>query len=179
MKLFLILTLISIMASISGDHYIDFSQETPDSQWRIVNDGVMGGLSQGQFILAEDHGIFQGTLSLENNGGFSWAKSFTRLENLEGKTKVRLRVKGDGRKYAFTVETDRARSVAYYGASFTAPNDEWMEITLNAEDLRLNYFGRDMGQTLEDLSPAVQIGIILADKKEGPFRLEVDYVDMM
>ena len=41
-------------------------------EWRIVNDGVMGGLSKGN-ISFTDGGtmVFKGNLSLENNGGFS------------------------------------------------------------------------------------------------------------
>jgi hypothetical protein len=39
--------------------------------WRAINDGVMGGVSLGE-IVAIDNGLrFQGTLSLENNGGFA------------------------------------------------------------------------------------------------------------
>ena len=41
------------------------------NDWHIDNDGVMGGLSQG-FYQIEDHKMtFNGTISLDNNGGFS------------------------------------------------------------------------------------------------------------
>ena len=40
--------------------------------WRSVNDGVMGGLSRGSLrIVAAGVGIFEGEVSLENNGGFA------------------------------------------------------------------------------------------------------------
>ncbi|MEL6132007.1 MAG: CIA30 family protein [Bacteroidota bacterium] len=179
MKYLLILSFMCSMAFLSSEHYIDFDQEAADTQWFIVNDGVMGGLSQGNFTLEEDHGVFSGDLSLENNGGFSWAKSNQPLEGLSDKTKMKIRVKGDGRKYAFTVETRTAQRVAYFGAPFTAPEGEWKEIELDAASFRLNYFGRDMGETLETFDPAIRIGIILADKKQGAFKMEIDYVDMM
>ena len=50
----------------------DFNKDSSRSDWRIINDGVMGGESQGKFYIdTEGNGIFEGTISLENNGGFS------------------------------------------------------------------------------------------------------------
>ncbi|MEL6696466.1 MAG: CIA30 family protein [Bacteroidota bacterium] len=178
MKSLLILSIICSMTLLSSEHYIDFGEAQSEYQWFIVNDGVMGGLSEGNFTLEGDHGVFSGDLSLENNGGFSWAKSNTTLENLSDKTKMKIRVKGDGRTYGFTVETQTAQRVAYYGSTFVA-GEEWQEIELSAESFRLNYFGRDMGEVLETFDPAFRIGIILADKKKGPFRMEIDYIDML
>ena len=69
-------------------------------QWRVVNDGVMGGLSEGNVAFTEaGELVFVGNLSLENNGGFSSIRSnkvsldFSRAEGLA------RRVKGDGRTY--------------------------------------------------------------------------------
>ena len=44
--------------------------------WQTVNDGVMGGRSDGRFKINEDKKMeFFGTLSLENNGGFASVRS--------------------------------------------------------------------------------------------------------
>ena len=44
---------------------LDFKNPGDLIDWRIVNDGVMGGLSQGEIIMTEDHtAVFQGNLSL-------------------------------------------------------------------------------------------------------------------
>ena len=40
-------------------------------QWSIVNDDVMGGVSQGSAQAVDDVLLFKGDISLENNGGFS------------------------------------------------------------------------------------------------------------
>ena len=41
-------------------------------KWRIVNDGVMGGISKSNIYLNEvSNIIFAGNVSLENNGGFA------------------------------------------------------------------------------------------------------------
>jgi len=65
----------------------------------------MGGLSQGIYQYTENGtGIFRGDLSLKNNGGFSWLKATNQEMNLKGSEGITLRVKGDGRKYAFTLK---------------------------------------------------------------------------
>ena len=59
---------------------LDFKNPGDLIDWRIVNDGLMGGLSQGEIIMTEHHtAVFQGNLSLSNNGGFSSARTSTRL----------------------------------------------------------------------------------------------------
>jgi len=49
----------------------DFTEKSDLTNWYVVVDGVMGGLSQGSFgVNDEGNGVFKGTVSLENNGGF-------------------------------------------------------------------------------------------------------------
>ena len=48
-----------------------FNNESDSRQWPATNDGVMGGISQGQSNITADGTLrFCGTVSLENNGGF-------------------------------------------------------------------------------------------------------------
>ena len=47
------------------------TDEGPD-RWTIVNDGVMGGLSRSRILVSDERTVvFEGRLSLENNGGFA------------------------------------------------------------------------------------------------------------
>ncbi|MEM1443591.1 MAG: CIA30 family protein, partial [Verrucomicrobiota bacterium] len=60
-----------------GQTIAEFDEgENQGPDWSIVNDGVMGGLSKGKVEISKE-GImtFSGTLSLENNGGFSLAET--------------------------------------------------------------------------------------------------------
>ena len=51
---------------------IDFNSESDITNWRIVDDAVMGGRSNGNFKVNDaGNGLFSGKVSLENNGGFS------------------------------------------------------------------------------------------------------------
>ena len=51
---------------------IDFKNTDERKNWQIINDDLMGGVSQSEIII-NDTGTatFQGRISLENNGGFA------------------------------------------------------------------------------------------------------------
>ena len=62
---------------------IDFSMPEEMDQWGIVNDGVMGGISQSQFTITPDKtAIFQGDVSLENYGGFASVRREPKIYQL-------------------------------------------------------------------------------------------------
>lgn len=68
-------TLFACLPAIAGERHsvAEFTpEESTKLDWNIVDDGVMGDLSQGKREIGKD-GIlrFFGTLALENNGGFS------------------------------------------------------------------------------------------------------------
>jgi hypothetical protein len=48
----------------------DFGKDA-GNDWRVIVDGVMGGLSTGNVAVLENSMVFTGSISLENNGGFS------------------------------------------------------------------------------------------------------------
>ena len=90
-----------IMAIGLNNHTLfDFSKDSNTESWQVVNDGVMGGLSEATFKIGEN-GIatFKGRISLENNGGFSSVRYNTGETNVEGYSSLVLRLKGDGKKY--------------------------------------------------------------------------------
>ncbi|MEX1118126.1 MAG: CIA30 family protein [Terrimicrobiaceae bacterium] len=99
--------------------------------WEVVNDGVMGDLSQGTITISKSGTlIFRGNLSLENNGGFSSFRSSQYAMDLSNAAGITLRVRGDGRTYQFRLTTDarvRDRRVAFM-APFKTKRGEWIEV---------------------------------------------------
>lgn len=155
-----------------------FQFEDDARAWRIIDDGVMGGVSRGNWGVEEGRGVFRGTLSLENNGGFSSVRSAPLAESPAGATGFRLRVKGDGRTYQFRVRTDPNFDGIAYRAEFATRAGEWQEIELPLEAFQAVFRGR----VLPDQPPltgedAVTVGFLLADKQPGAFRLEVDWIE--
>ncbi len=155
---------------------IELHKNSIQEPWRIVNDGVMGGLSRGNVTYEAKHLRFHGTLSLENNGGFSWMKSPRMNINLQGFTGVRLHVKGDGRPYDFTLE-DSPYSRLYFKQSFETKAGEWITVELPLDQFEQKYFGRLTGRTFDPNTDVQQMGFLLNDKQPGAFELLVDYVE--
>jgi hypothetical protein len=154
---------------------IDFASPKSGARWRIVNDGVMGGLSQSQMsVTTEQTGVFQGTVSLENNGGFASVRTEPADFGLAPSKGLELRVRGDGKRYQLRLRTDRDWDGIAYRATFETADGEWTTIRLDFRDCIPSYRGRPV-PSAPVLDPARirQIGFLISDKQEGSFRLEV------
>lgn len=147
--------------------------------WQVVNDGVMGGLSEGH-LTPTDTGTmkFDGMLSLENNGGFSTFRSGDVDLNLCNDLGLLLRVKGDGRTYQARLATDaryRGMEVSF-SAEFATKKGEWMEAKVPFADFKGSFRGTDLPKVAFDPSKIRRVSILLGDKKQAPFEIEIDYI---
>jgi hypothetical protein len=156
-----------------------FSFDNADAakQWQPVNDGVMGGRSDGRFKINEDKNMeFFGTLSLENNGGFASVRSREAKLGLEKGDSIVIRVRGDGRDYNFRLNVPRSVSRNSYEQSFKTKKDEWIEVTLPMDKFVATWRGRVFPNEKFDPSNITGMGIQLSDKKPGQFKLEVEWI---
>ncbi len=159
--------------------YLTTFDNSPDEpHWIAVNDGVMGGRSSGAPTVADGTLSFKGVLSLENNGGFSSVRSVGRDFDLSGISVVVLRVRGDGRRYQLRLATDaRHRGIVVsYGAGFDTAAGEWVEVRLPLAQLDPTVRGTSLPGPPLDASQIREIGFLIADKREGAFALDVDWV---
>ena len=156
---------------------LDFRTVDP-RDWILVNDDVMGGRSSSQLTLTEEGtGVFSGFVSLENNGGFASTRVSTGTLDLSRHQGVILRVRGDGRRYQLRFRTQEgSRGLAYKGEFDTGKN-VWEEVYLPFHEFRATFRGYRPPEA-PPLDPACirQVGFLIADKMEGPFRLEVAWV---
>lgn len=156
--------------------------DTPESNtfWQPVNDGVMGGLSSGGPKFENDLMIFRGVINT-NGGGFSSVRAPVLRGYLDGMSGIKLRVKSDGRAYKFTFRT----RATYYGRSVSFQKEfpavtpgEWTEIDIPFSELKATVFGRSVGDIPFQAWDVRSNGIILADGKDGPFKLEVEWLEV-
>lgn len=157
----------------------EFGGKDSAKQWGTVNDGVMGGRSDGRFKINEDNKMeFYGTLSLENNGGFASVRSKPKELELSADDSIVVRLRGDGREYYFNLYEPSDRIAFSYRAAFKTKAGEWIEVPLPIRDFYATSFGRRV-QTRLDPSQINSVGFLLSDKKAGPFKLEVEWVKVI
>ena len=145
--------------------------------WGVVNDSVMGGISTSRFKQTDDGNLlFQGVLSLENNGGFvsirSRPDSFD-LQNVEG---FNIKARGDGRTYYLDLRVNGQTTSGSFRAAFPTEKNIWTETFLPASKFVRQSFGRPFSDIPLNPSDVNSIGFTLSDKNPGPFKLEIEYV---
>ena len=156
----------------------DFQAATNSSPWEVVNDDVMGGVSTSRFqVLTNGCAVFNGTVRLENNGGFASVRSAPLRENLTGLTAFVLRVRGDGHSYKFSARTGAGFDTPLYQCSFPTKQGEWEEHRLAFSDFVPTFRGRVLtGEPPLKPAKANSVGILISDKQAGPFRLEIGWI---
>lgn len=154
---------------------VDFNENSSLHNWRIINDGVMGGVSKGSIKISEEGFLlFYGNVSLENNGGFTSVRHLLEKKNINDYSKFVLKVKGDGKKYQFRVKDDSRYRYSYVYEFQTT--GEWEEIRIPINEMYPSAFGVKLdlpnynGNQLEELS------FLIANKKNERFELLIDLI---
>lgn len=92
-------TLVIFYVLMQGKVIFDFNKKSDLQDWIIVDDVVMGGKSLSTFKLSDDgYGIFEGNISIDNNGGFSSLRYRFLKKTIKAYTQVKIRLRGDGKK---------------------------------------------------------------------------------
>lgn len=149
--------------------------ESEEQPWVVVNDGVMGGRSQGVVTTEAGQMQFTGTI-VTDGGGFS---SVRRLldSGLNMSDGLQMRVRTDGREYEvlLTDIESQAYRVTYY-APVVTENDGWQVVGVSFDDLEARIFGQQVDAPPFQPEKVTTIGIILADGADGEFLFELDWI---
>ena len=169
-------------AQADDDQIVLFDFGKPDAakQWRTVNDGVMGGRSDGRFKMTDNKTMeFFGTLSLENNGGFASVRSTPTSLDIKSGDSIMARVRGDGREYRLNLYVPRGSGGYSFRQSFKTKKDKWIEVSFPVNTFVATWRGRVFADQKLDPSKVNSVGFLLADKKPGPFKLEVEWIKVI
>jgi monofunctional biosynthetic peptidoglycan transglycosylase len=168
------------MAEETPPTLFDFTGADAAKEWQSVNDGVMGGVSEGKFQITDQKTLeFFGTLSLENNGGFASVRSKAKTLGLVKGDTVVARVWGDGREYTLNLYLDKPLVAFSYRATVQTRKGEWVEVNVPLDEFVATSFGRvvkDAGAVKPEEVNA--LGFMVSDKKAGPFKLEVESIQV-
>jgi len=166
-----------ILVFMSTNLIYDFNKNASPRDWRIIDDGVMGGLSAGSFSINSDgHGVFQGTVSLENNGGFSSVRYQCEKVKTTKNSSVAIRLKGDGKKYQFRIK-DKANNYYAYITTFETTG-EWQTIELKLADLYPSFRGRTLNLPNYEADGFEEITFLIGNKENESFKLILDKIEL-
>ena len=156
----------------------DFTKRDDRNQWRPINDTVMGGVSASQLQTTEEgFALFTGTVSLDNNGGFASLQSKPSAYDFIGYEGVAMRIKGDGKRYKFSMKSNIFLDSPRYEAAFTTDKGVWATVTIPFNTLIPTFRGRVLtNETPLDISKVNSFSFLISDKQAGPFRLEINWV---
>jgi len=143
-----------------------------------MKSAVMGGVSTSLFqILTNGGAVFSGIVSLENNGGFASVRSAPARHNLMTCGCFVIRLRGDGRRYKFTVRTERGFNRPLYQCAFATKRGEWEEHQLAFKDFVPTFRGRILTDVPRlDRGKVSSVGLLISEKQDGPFQLEVAWI---
>eukprot|EP00947_MAST-08B_sp_MAST-8B-sp1_P000363 g363.t1 len=175
-------------------------------QWVVTSDKSVGGQSEASFRHVseleaagaaagagagaavdeeEPHAVFSGTLSLARSGRLKrsgYAAIISEREpggpiDLEGYKALEMKVRTDGRTYMVNLSMDTLMDDDLYQGFVMVEPGEWHTLELPFDRFLLTARGRprDVQRKL-DVEGMWGMGVTLADKKDGDFKFEVQYI---
>lgn len=164
---------------MSSSLLFDFTTPSEDdpSEWQSIDDPVMGGVSESQFVATDEGAAFTGTVSLEQGGGFASVRAPEQSydSGLADKRGLQLYLRGDGKRYWLTTYTETGGPISYRAPLESIEN--WGTVTVRFDDLTPYRRGTKVPNAPPfDPAQLRTLGFLIADEQEGPFRLEVAWI---
>jgi hypothetical protein len=164
---------LTAMAKKESALMINFTEQQSLDSWRITNDGVMGGKSQGQISLQANKAIFSGDISLANNGGFS--SVFRPIEPLaKALESVTIDIEGDGLTYQLRMIVNLDGYRMAYKQSFDTVAGQQTQLSFTLADFQASFRGRDIPNAPVLESENIrEVGFLVTRKVAGVFSLAI------
>jgi NADH dehydrogenase [ubiquinone] 1 alpha subcomplex assembly factor 1 len=148
---------------------MDFTNPNTMRDCKIVNDSVMGGVSQST-LRQDTHGLFfEGQVSLENNGGFASMRSSVRFP--QGTKLIELLVNGDGKRYKLILRTELAPRVTYAADFIAEPT--WQNYRFNLSQFKATFRGQVVNAPTLSFSDVIEFGILISNNQAGSFGIQL------
>ncbi len=152
----------------------DFTSDTADLGWYVLNDNVMGGRSEGSFEEQRATLVFTGNTNTRG-GGFSSIRTRAMQLDLSGQAGIRLYVNGDGRRYTWRLTTNaswRGRQVSYW-ADFETRNGSWTTVDIPFSRFIPRFRGYELNGPALDPGRITSMGLMIYDSQDGPFEISL------
>ena len=154
-----------------------FNENSNIKKWVVMDDVVMGGKSLGVFKLnTNGHGVFEGNVSLENNGGFSSVQYKFPKIIIKGSTKAVIKLKGDGKIYQFRIKSNSGDNHSYLASFLTSGT--WQQIEIPLKDMYPSFRGKKLEQPNFSNDSIEQIAFLIGNKKAESFKFIIDQIEL-
>ena len=175
--LFKILIIFNSLTLMAKDIIFNFEKNKELKQWFIVNDDVMGGISESNLSISNDgNGIFQGYISTENNGGFCSIRHSLSRKYIGNKNVLKLKIKGDRKVYQLRIKADRNDYFSYIVTFKTT--GEWEEIKIPLKEMYPSFRGRELNMQNFNNNYFEEIAFLVGNKKNEKFKLIIDRITL-
>jgi len=153
----------------------DCNHKKNSEDWKVVNDGVMGGKSRGLFSFNEKGScIFSGNVSLENNGGFSLLRYRFAKIVAEKYSKITIKIKGDGKRYQIRLRSTITDEHVY--VSFFQTINGWETISFDLSTMYPTFRGKKLKRPNYNKSNIEEVAFLIGNKEKEDFRLEINAI---
>lgn len=158
----------------------DFADPDAVAAWSPIDDRVMGGISCSRLRYdPSGNAVFEGTVSLERNGGFASVRSAPGARGKTGAVDCLLEVRGDAKRFKLNLLTEDAFVGLNYQSSFTPKPGDWKIFRIVLAAFCPTFRGRELqGVPALDSARIRQVGLMIADRQAGPFTLAVRRISL-
>jgi len=165
-----------------GDPLLLFEFRDPAAvnDWAAIDDRVMGGMSRSRLRYEPaGHAVFEGTVSLERNGGFASVRSSPGARGKAGAAACAIEVRGGVKQFKLSLLTDDGFDSLNYQCGFAPAGDDWQTIRLPLAAFRASFRGRGVpGAPALDPARIRQVGLLIAARQAGPFALDIRRISL-
>jgi NADH dehydrogenase [ubiquinone] 1 alpha subcomplex assembly factor 1 len=152
-----------------------FTDDSVVAKWSATDDRVMGGVSRSRLRFdPKGYAVFEGVMSLEQNGGFASVRADSMPPPLEKITRYVVEVRGDGKRYKLNLRMSGRFSRVSYQSTFATAANEWITVAIPVNGFKPTFRGRSVLDA-PPLNAALvdQVGLMISDEQDGAFQLAI------
>jgi NADH dehydrogenase [ubiquinone] 1 alpha subcomplex assembly factor 1 len=170
----------AVSATSAMTDVLRFDSPASAQAFSAMDDRVMGGVSRSRVRFdPAGHAVFEGTVSLEQNGGFASVRAALPAIDGEAVRALRLEAMGDGKRYKLSLRLGNDLDGVSYQAAFDTRQVEWMIIDMPLTAFVPSFRGRQVAAPPLDWRAVRQIGLLIADRQAGPFALALRRISLV